>query len=77
MTATKAHACLPLTTVAKPSSMQVCSFMTAFEVQSCLQVKVFCEDQGKCRHAQLLQYFGETLAIRRCSQHCDVCLNAV
>lgn len=40
------------------------------------QVKSFCEDKVKCRHAQLLQYFGESLACGRCCQHCDTCVQS-
>ncbi|KAI3425882.1 hypothetical protein D9Q98_007855 [Chlorella vulgaris] len=37
------------------------------------QVQAYCEDDQRCRHAQLLSYFGEQWQQGRCGGQCDVC----
>jgi superfamily II DNA helicase RecQ len=41
-----------------------------------MQMKAFCEETSECRHAQLLEYFGEDFAAGRCGDRCDNCLRA-
>lgn len=46
-----------------------------------VQMKEFCEDTDSCRHAALVQYFGETPSPAafpggRCHSGCDACLAA-
>jgi hypothetical protein len=34
----------------------------------------YCEDSGRCRHAMLLEYFGERWEQGRCGDRCDTCI---
>ncbi|PRW57979.1 ATP-dependent DNA helicase Q-like 1 isoform A [Chlorella sorokiniana] len=47
------------------------------EVELVDQMRAYCEDDQHCRHAQLIQYFGETWQQGRCATHCDVCRGEV
>lgn len=41
------------------------------------QMRAYCEDDQRCRHAQLIQYFGESWQQGRCGTYCDVCRGEV
>ncbi|KAI7836066.1 hypothetical protein COHA_010035 [Chlorella ohadii] len=47
------------------------------EVELVDQMRAYCEDDQRCRHAQVIQYFGEAWQQGRCSTHCDVCRGEV
>lgn len=36
-------------------------------------MREYCEHDQRCRHAELLSYFGESLPNGCCGSHCDVC----
>jgi RecQ zinc-binding len=52
-----------------------------FGNRNLLQMKTFCNDEAACRHAALVQYFGEAPAPAafpggRCGGGCDACATA-